>query len=211
MRVRIKICGITCLEDAQLAVHHGADALGFMFYAPSKRCISRELARSICRALPPCVTKVGVFVNATREDVTETLNTCGLDVIQFHGDETPENCQHYPVKTMRAFRVHDASSLVSLEKYHTDAWLVDSFQPDQRGGTGHAFQWDLLSSLRPYSKPLFLAGGLGPDNIRRAIEEVQPFGVDVSSGVEASAGRKCPQKLAAFIKGALSVHLDSSR
>lgn len=202
MRARVKICGITCLEDAEQAVACGADALGFMFYRPSKRFIERDKAAAICDALPPCVTKVGVFVNATREEVEQTMGTCGLDLLQFHGEESPEDCAGYRVKTMKAFRVHDASSLATLKDFKTDAWLVDSYQPGERGGTGHAFQWDVLKTIRPYERPLFLAGGLKPENIENAIRSVQPFGVDVSSGVESEPGRKCPNKMRAFIKNA---------
>lgn len=200
MRTRIKICGITCLEDAQVAVNCGVDALGFMFYEPSKRFIDAESARSICQALPPCVTKVGVFVNASKEYVMQTQTNCGLDALQFHGEETPEWCQQFDVKTLKAFRVGDAKSLEGVDSYGVDAWLVDSYQPGERGGTGHSFQWDLLASIRPYRKPLFLAGGLTPENIQEAVREVQPFGVDVSSGVESSPGRKCPIKIASFVQ-----------
>jgi len=203
MRVRVKICGITCLEDAENAVASGADALGFMFYRPSKRFVEVETAAAICQALPPCVTRVGVFVNAAREEVEQTLEACGLDLLQFHGEESPEDCTGYRVKTMKALRVHDAASLSSLNDYQTNAWLVDSYQPGERGGTGHAFQWDVLKSIRPYARPLFLAGGLKPDNIEEAIRSVQPFGVDVSSGVESQPGRKCPDKMSAFIRNTL--------
>ena len=203
MRVRIKICGITCLEDAEKAVACGADALGFMFYPPSKRFVEVHAAAEICRALPPCVTKVGVFVNAPRQEVKQTLDTCGLDLLQFHGEESPEDCAGFRVKTMKAVRVHDVSSLASLKDYNTDAWLLDSYQPGERGGTGHAFQWDLLRTVHPYARPLFLAGGLKPENIEHAIQSVQPFGVDVSSGVESTPGRKCSQKMKAFVENAL--------
>ena len=203
MRVRVKICGITCLEDAQNAVAFGADALGFMFYRPSKRFIELDAAAAICDSLPPCVTKVGVFVNASREEVEQTLDGCGLDLLQFHGEESPGDCMGFRVKTMKAFRVHDASSLTSLNDFNTDAWLVDSYHPGERGGTGHAFQWDLLNSIQPYPRPLFLAGGLKPENIEQAIRSVQPFGVDVSSGVESEPGRKCPDKMRLFLQNAL--------
>ncbi|MDA0752691.1 MAG: phosphoribosylanthranilate isomerase [Verrucomicrobia bacterium] len=203
MRVRVKICGITCLGDAENAVACGADALGFMFYRSSKRFIELDAAAAICAALPPCVTKVGVFVNASREEVEKTLETCGLELLQFHGEESPEDCAGYRVKTMKAFRVHDTSSLAALKDFNTDAWLVDSYHPGERGGTGHSFQWDVLKTIRPYAKPLFLAGGLKPENIEDAIRSVQPFGVDVSSSVESEPGRKCPLKMRAFIHNAL--------
>ena len=199
-RTRIKICGITCLEDAQFAVNCGVDALGFMFYEPSKRFIDVESASSICRALPPCVSKVGVFVNASKEQVLHTQKACGLDVLQFHGEESPDWCQQFDAKTMKAFRVGDVNSLEVIYSYDVDAWLVDSYTPGERGGTGHSFQWELLSDIRPYRKPLFLAGGLTPDNIQEAIREVQPFGVDISSGVESAPGRKCPDKVASFVR-----------
>lgn len=200
MRTRIKICGITCIEDAQFAVNCGVDALGFMFYEPSKRFIDVESARKICRALPPCVTKVGVFVNASNEQVIHTQEACGLDALQFHGEESPDWCRQFNAKTMKAFRVGEAKNLEALELYDVDAWLVDSYQPGERGGTGHSFQWDLLTAIKPYRKPLFLAGGLTPDNIGEAVREVQPFGVDVSSGVESAPGEKCPDKVASFVR-----------
>lgn len=191
------------MEDAENAVACGADALGFMFYRPSKRFIERDAAAAICDALPPCVTKVGVFVNASREEVEQMVETCGLDLLQFHGEESPEDCAGYRVKTMKALRVHDATSLAALKDFNTTAWLVDSYQPGERGGTGHAFQWDVLSTIRPYSRPLFLAGGLKPENIEDAIRSVQPFGVDVSSGVESEPGRKCRDKMRTFLQNAL--------
>ena len=200
MRTRIKICGITCLEDAQFAVYCGVDALGFMFFEGSKRFIDVESARDICQAMPPCLTKVGVFVNASKEQVHHAQQTCGLDTLQFHGEEAPDWCRQFDAKTMKAFRVGDAETLESLDDYDVNAWLVDSYQPGERGGTGHSFQWDLLSAIRPYRKPLFLAGGLTSDNIQKAIREVQPFGVDVSSGVELAPGRKCPDKVASFVQ-----------
>ncbi len=206
MRTRIKICGITRLEDANCAVDCGVDALGFMFYEPSKRFIDIHSAATICRLLPPCVSKVGVFVNASMDEVLEAQEACGLDVLQFHGEETPEWCQQFTAKTMKAFRVGGAESLEALRAFDVDAWLVDSYQPGERGGTGHSFQWDLLSCIRPYAKPLFLAGGLTPDNIQEAIGEVQPFGVDVSSGVESAPGRKCPDKIARFVKNVQQAH-----
>ncbi|MBT5926249.1 MAG: phosphoribosylanthranilate isomerase [Verrucomicrobia bacterium] len=209
MRTRIKICGITSLEDALFASECGVDALGFMFYEPSKRFVEIEAARRICQALPPLVSKVGVFVNASREQVDHTQKVCGLDVLQFHGEESPDWCQQFDAKTMKAFRVGDQTSLEAIGSYAVDAWLVDSYQPGERGGTGHAFQWDLLTEVRPYAKPLFLAGGLTEDNIQAAIREVQPFGVDVSSGVESTPGRKCPAKVASFVRKVQLVNLEN--
>lgn len=133
MRTRIKICGITCLEDAQLAVSCGVDALGFMFYEPSKRFIDVESARNICRELPPCVSKIGVFVNASKKQVIHIKEACGLDVLQFHGEESPDWCQQFDAKTMKAFRVSDAKSLEAMDAYEVDAWLVDSYTPGERG------------------------------------------------------------------------------
>jgi len=207
MRVRVKICGITSLEDAEQAVSCGADALGFMFFPSSKRYLELDKARTICQALPPCITKVGVFVNAPNDQIQQTLEVCGLDLLQFHGEEAPEACTSFSVPSMKAFRVHDQASLDVMSSYETDAWLVDSYHPGERGGTGQAFQWDLLDGMHPYRKPLFLAGGLNAENVQTAIRTVRPYGVDVSSGVESAPGRKCPQKMRAFVSKVLELAL----
>jgi phosphoribosylanthranilate isomerase len=202
MSVRVKICGITNRADAQVAVEAGADALGFIFYDRSPRFIPTKVAAEISRALPPFTLRVGVFVNPAEELVRRALSECGLNLLQFHGDEPPEFCTQFGLMSMKAFRMRDAGSLAELPKYPTDAWLLDAYSPDTLGGTGEKFNWDLAVEAQKPGKPIFLAGGLTPENVAEAIRQVRPFGVDVSSGVESSPGKKDPAKVRAFIKAA---------
>ena len=191
MRTKVKICGITRLPDALAAVEAGADALGFMFFEGSKRYITSAAAAQIIRALPPFVAKVGVFVNARAETVRAIIAECGLDTLQFHGEETPEFCRQFaPLKVVKAFRIQNAESLKPLPDYAVDAWLLDSHVPGLRGGTGEKFNWDLACQARELGRPVILAGGLTPENIADALQQVWPFGVDVSSGVESAPGLK---------------------
>jgi phosphoribosylanthranilate isomerase len=199
MHVRVKICGITCLEDARAAVAAGADALGFMFYPPSPRHVDVDTAAAICRALPPLVTRVGVFVDAAEEFVRETASRCGLGALQFHGQETPEFCRRFAPPVLKAFRIRSPDSLAALPAYDTAAWLLDSFVPGQLGGTGATFNWDLAADAARLGRPVILAGGLTPENVAGAARRVRPYGVDVSSGVECAPGRKDPGRLKAFI------------
>ena len=204
MSARVKICGITNLPDAQVAVEAGADALGFNFYEKSPRCVSPATAAEISRAQPPFTLRVGVFVNPSEELVRRAIGECGLNLLQFHGDEPPEFCTQFGLMSMKAFRVRDAESLKELAKYHTDAWLLDAYVSDTFGGTGEKFNWHLAAELPKSGRPVFLAGGLTPENVAEAIRQVQPFGVDVSSGVESSPGRKDPGKVRSFINSAKS-------
>jgi phosphoribosylanthranilate isomerase len=200
-RVRVKICGITSLRDAELAVAAGADALGFMCYARSPRWIQPEAAREIVRALPPFVSAVGVFVDAEEALVRRVVTLCGLDAVQFHGDETPEYCARFgTLRVFKAFRVRDAQSLQRLTDYPTNAWLLDAFVPEQPGGTGRTFNWDLALQAKRLGRPIILAGGLTPENVADAVRRVQPYAVDVSSGVESAPGRKDPAKMQAFVQ-----------
>lgn len=206
MSVRVKICGITSTVDALAAVDAGADLLGFMFYPESPRYVSPAAGGEIIRALPRYVSKVGVFVDAAPADVVQVIQLCGLDLLQFHGDEPPEYCLQFGLMTMKAIRVRDEESLRRLTEYPTDAWLLDAFVPGKLGGSGATFNWDLAVAAQSLGRPLFLAGGLTPGNVADAVRRVRPFGVDVSSGVESAPGRKDPEKLRAFIaaaKGAL--------
>jgi len=205
MAVIVKICGITNQLDAQAAVEAGADALGFVFCPSSPRCVSLETAGRVSRDLPPLIVRVGVFVNAPDDLVVTAMQACRLNVLQFHGDESPEYCLKFGLMSMKAFRVKDAASLKGVEEYPTDAWLLDAFAPDRAGGTGATFNWDLAREAQRHGRPIFLAGGLTPENVADAIRKVQPFGVDVSSGVEASPGRKDHAKVKAFIAAAKSV------
>jgi phosphoribosylanthranilate isomerase len=148
--------------------------------------------------------RVGVFVNAPREKVARAINECGLSLLQFHGDEPPEYCLQFGLMSMKAFRMRDAGSLRELPKYSTEAWLLDAYTAETRGGTGATFNWELAVEARKLGKPVFLAGGLTPENVADAVRRVRPFGVDVASGVESAPGKKDPAKVTAFIKAVRS-------
>ena len=199
MDVKVKICGITSAADACVAVDAGADAIGLMFYEASPRCVSLEIAESIARVVPPYVMRVGVFVDPEPDLVHTAMHHCGLTLLQFHGQESPEFCRQFGLMCMKAFRLRDASSLEDLSRYKTDAFLLDSYVPGKPGGTGETFNWDLAIEAKKFGKPIFMAGGLTPQNVAEAARKVQPFGVDVSSGVEASPGKKDRQKVRDFI------------
>jgi phosphoribosylanthranilate isomerase len=205
MNTRVKICGITNLADAQAAVEAGADALGFIFYEKSPRFISLKTAAEISKQLPPFIMRVGVFVNAPEDFVLKAIAECGLTMLQFHGDESPEFCTRFGLMTMKAFRIRDAESLKLIPNYQTDAYLLDAFSSTTLGGTGEKFNWDLAVEAQKFGKPVFLAGGLTPENVGDAVRKVQPFGVDVSSGVESAPGKKDHAKVKAFIAAAKSV------
>jgi phosphoribosylanthranilate isomerase len=208
MSVRVKICGITNAPDARAAAEAGADALGFMFYEKSPRHISIRDAAEIIRELPPFIMRVGVFVDASEDLVMRAIGDCGLNMLQFHGRETPEYCSQFGLMSIKAFRIRDAESLKELPLYPTDAWLLDAYTADKLGGTGEKFNWDLAIEAKKLGKPIFLAGGLTAANVAGAVEKVRPFAVDVSSGVEAEPGKKDHQKVRAFIQAAKSVTVD---
>jgi phosphoribosylanthranilate isomerase len=205
MSVKVKICGITNAPDALAAVEAGADALGFMFYDKSPRCVSPAVAAGIIRQLPAHVVKVGVFVDAAEDLVVRSIRQCGLNLLQFHGDEAPEYCLQFGLMSMKAFRMRDAASLKALPGYRTDAWLLDAHTPGKPGGTGEKFDWDLAVEAVKLGCPVFLAGGLTPENVAAAVVKVRPYAVDVSSGVEVSPGRKDTVKVRDFIQSARSV------
>jgi phosphoribosylanthranilate isomerase len=200
MSVKIKICGITNLEDAQLAAELGADALGFIFYPKSPRYIRVTDAANICHRLPPFVTKVGVFVDELEYEIEKALGECLLTALQFHGDEPPGFCQKFAAKAIKAIRVRAAESLRAAAEYDVDALLLDTYTDAQRGGTGMAFDWSLAVQAKQFGPPIILSGGLNADNVSEAIRAVQPYAVDVSSGVEREPGRKDPDKLRRFIE-----------
>jgi phosphoribosylanthranilate isomerase len=200
MKTRVKICGITNLADAQAAVEAGADALGFIFYEKSPRFVSLKTAAEISKQLPSFIMRVGVFVNAPEDFVLKAIAECGLTMLQFHGDEPPEFCTQFGLMSMKAFRIRDEKSLEELPKYQTDAYVLDAFSSTTLGGTGEKFNWDLAVEAQKFGKPIFLAGGLTPENVAEAVRKVRPFGVDVSSGVEISPGKKEPEKVRAFIR-----------
>ena len=202
METILKICGITSVEDAKDAAEAGADAIGLMFYEPSPRFVSHETAKAIAEALPPSVVKVGVFVDAPPAFVHETITECGVNVAQFHGEESPDYCSQFPVRVWKAFRVRDRESLDSFGGYQTDAWLLDSYVKGQPGGTGERFNWDLAIEAKEAGVPIVLAGGLSLDNVADAVRRVTPYGIDVSSGVESEPGRKDPVKVRDFVAAA---------
>jgi phosphoribosylanthranilate isomerase len=204
MNVKVKICGIMNVEDALTAVDAGADALGFMFYASSPRCVTRETAAQIVHQLPPFVAKVGVFVNATSEEVRQAIADCGLDTLQFHGEESPEFCRQSGLKVLKAFRVQGPETLKVLSHYSEMTWLLDSFVAGTRGGTGNTFNWDIATQAVKMRGRVILAGGLTPENVAEAVQKVRPYGVDVSSGVESAPGRKDAARVRAFIAAAKS-------
>lgn len=194
--VRVKICGISTIEEALAAVNAGAHALGFVF-AASPRQVTPVIVRRIVRELPPLISKVGVFVNASRETVAEIADYCHLDVLQFHGEETPEDCQGWRQPVIKAFRVKDRSFLKELPKYRVAAYLLDAFVPGKMGGTGTSFNWELAREAKRYG-PIILAGGIKRENVVQALRVVEPFAIDVSSGVE-TGGRKDPQKITSLM------------
>jgi phosphoribosylanthranilate isomerase len=205
MNVRVKICGITNAEDALTAVDAGADALGFMFYASSPRYMTRKAAGKIIHQLPPFMAKVGVFVNPTAEEVRQAIADCGLDTLQFHGEESPEFCRQFGLKVLKAFRVQGTETLKALPSYSSVAWLLDSFVAGTRGGTGNTFNWDIAAEAVKMGGRVILAGGLTPENVAEAVRKVRPYGLDVSSGVESAPGRKDAAKVRAFIAAAKGV------
>ena len=202
MKTRVKICGITNVADALAAAEAGADMIGLMFYEGSPRHVTVAQAVEISRALPPFVLRVGVFVNPAEAFVARALGDCDLSLLQFHGDEESDFCTQFGLMSLKAFRIRDAASLDALPNYATDAYLLDAYSPEARGGTGEKFNWDLAVEAQKFGKPIFLAGGLTPENVEAAVKKVRPFAVDVSSGVESAPGKKDPAKVRSFIEAA---------
>jgi phosphoribosylanthranilate isomerase len=199
--VRIKICGITNLEDARLAADLGAAALGFIFYPKSPRYVSPEAARGIIAQLPPFVAAVGVFVDEEAAMVQGLAARVGLDWVQLHGQESPEYCRSLGRRVIKGFRIKDEGSLVELEPFRgaAQALLLDTYKKGQVGGTGTSFDWRLARQAKPYGR-IILAGGLTPENVAQAIATARPEAVDVASATEAAPGKKDPEKLRAFFK-----------
>lgn len=198
--VKVKICGITNLEDALTAIEYGADALGFMFYRQSPRSITPDKAAKIIKELPPFVTTVGVFVNEERDVIETILQQASIDIAQLHGNETPDACI-MDSQVIKAIRVKDLNDLSPLRNYRVSAFLLDTYAPESFGGTGQIFNWDIALEAKQFGK-IILAGGLNPDNVGKAVKRVRPYGVDVSSGIEAEKGRKDRQKMKLFIERA---------
>lgn len=213
MRVRTKICGITRLEDVNSVVSLGADAIGFVFYPPSPRAVTPMQAQILLHAVPAYVQTVGLFVNASLEDILSTLAKAPVDILQFHGDESAQECaqiaKHVQRRWYKAIQMKpNLDIMTEIERYQdagASAILLDAWHPELKGGTGHSFDWSMFPKL---SIPLILAGGLNPQNIQQAIEQTQPFAVDVSGGVEVAKGIKDHQQIKMFMQG---VHCGSAK
>ena len=199
MSTKVKICGLTSVADGQAAAAAGADMVGLMFYAGSPRSVTLAQAAAISHSLPPFVLRVGVFANPDEAQVMEAIAACGLNLLQFHGDEPSDFCTQFGVMSLKALRVRDAASLQTLANFHTDAFLLDACSPAGLGGTGEKFNWDLAIGAQKFGKPIFLAGGLTPENVADAVRRVRPVAGDVSSGGESAPGKKDPAKVRAVI------------
>ncbi|HIJ72302.1 MAG TPA: phosphoribosylanthranilate isomerase [Planctomycetes bacterium] len=192
--VKVKICGLTNLDDAQAAINLGADMLGFNFYPKSPRYISPVKAAEVIKRLPGFISVVGVFVNTDPDQIRKTIRSCQLDWVQFHGDETIQFCQGFiseSVRTMKAIRVKTPEDVTKAQTYYTDAILLDAFSSEQYGGTGESFDWNIIGHI---GKRVFLAGGINPDNASEAVK-LGVYGIDVCSGVEAEPGKKDHDKM----------------
>jgi phosphoribosylanthranilate isomerase len=202
MQVKVKICGITNIDDAIAAVDFGADALGFVFFKGSPRYISPEDAAVIIKKLPPFITTIGVFVDETPKKIERIIIQTMVDIVQLHGNEPPESC-NIPKNLIKAIRVKSLQSLDPLNKYkdRVCAFLLDTFTPDVLGGTGQIFNWDIAIYAKQFGR-IILAGGLTHNNVAEAIKRVRPYGVDVSSGIESKKGRKDHKKMKLFIEKA---------
>jgi len=200
LRTRTKICGITRLEDAKASILAGCDALGFVFYKESPRYIALDAFKVIVKELPPFVTKTGLFVNADPAEIEEAIQSGLVNVLQFHGDETPDFCRQFNFPYIKAVAVSSSVDLIQYAKdfHDAEALLLDAYHEHLKGGTGQTFDWNLIP--QSLSKPIVLAGGLTVDNVKEAIKKVKPYAVDVSGGVEESKGIKNSLKIQAFIK-----------
>jgi phosphoribosylanthranilate isomerase len=202
--MRVKICGITRLQDALAAMDCGADALGFIFAPASRRFISPETAREITRRIPPFVTTIGVFVDSHEEEVRRIVECSGVGAAQFHGSETPAFLRKFSFPVYKAFRVAANFDNGILRDYPGAAFLLDASAEGEHGRTGQTFDWSVAARSAKYGN-IILAGGLTPENVARAIGQARPYAVDVSSGVETSPGIKDPGKIASFMKAVRSV------
>ena len=202
MSVQVKICGVTREIDALAAADAGANAIGLVFWPGSKRAVSLETAASICAVLPPLITVTALMVDPTVEQVERVLGTLPINLLQWHGSESPEFCEHWQLPYIRALPGSDSGKLESVMAQYPNArgFLLDAVTNGQFGGTGHCFDWESIPSVR--SRPIILAGGLNPANVAEAVIKVRPSAVDVSSGVECSPGIKQPEKIKQFIHAA---------
>ena len=203
-RTRVKICGITRVEDARAAIDSGADALGLVFYSKSPRYVELSVAANIARTIGPFVTTVGLFVNAEAAQVREAVKTVGLDLLQFHGDEDEAYCAQFDMPYIKAIRMSPELDVKEVVTKYPSArgFLFDAWNKDKYGGTGETFEWDRLSILKESVDtdiPFILAGGLIPENVDQAVAAVKPYAIDVSGGVEQSPGIKSPELIQQFI------------
>jgi len=200
LRTRVKICGITNAEDARSAIKYGADAIGLVFYASSPRCVTITQAQQIVAAIPPFVSVVGLFVNATTAEIEAVLSQVHIDILQFHGDENAAECERIKLPYLKAIRVKNDTNLLQYEVEFSSAkaLLLDTYSEAAFGGTGHVFDWKLIPEN--LKMPIILAGGLTAENVADAIKQVQPYAVDVSGGVEVSKGIKDVSKIADFMQ-----------
>jgi phosphoribosylanthranilate isomerase len=198
----VKICGLTSLEDALVCVEAGADALGFNFWPGSKRYVEPTEAAAIARGLPSGALKVGVFVNAERVEIERAVGQVGLDAVQLHGEETPEDCRGFSVPVIKVIHVGRADEPITqiAARYTVEYFLLDADAGSDYGGSGRSFDWRRAEGVAPGR--LFLAGGLRPENVADAVRRVRPYAVDTASGVESAPGRKDPRKLKEFIRNA---------
>lgn len=201
--IKVKICGITNLEDALTAIDAGADALGFVFHPQSPRHVFPEQAAAIIRHLPPFVQTIGLFVDEPLDMVNAAADQCGLDVIQLHGMERPGYCDSVRRRVIKTFRMKDITSLEPMRDYRVSAFLLDAWSPAAHGGTGQTFNWE-IAACASQSNRIILAGGLTPENVAEAVRKVRPYGVDVSSGVESGPGKKDSRRIVDFIANAKS-------
>jgi phosphoribosylanthranilate isomerase len=206
MRTRVKICGITNVEDALAAVACGADAIGLVFYSPSPRCVTVLQAEKISQALPPFVTVVALFVNPTVNEVNDVLTAIHVDLLQFHGDELEVDCLQYQLPYLKAIRVKPDTNLIQYAQIYSSAQalLLDTYSDSAVGGTGETFDWSIIPQNLP--KPIILAGGLNAENVTKGISQVKPYAVDVSGGVEVSKGIKDIKKIAKFMAAVYAVN-----
>ena len=207
MTTAVKICGITRTEDAMAAARSGAQAIGLVFYRPSPRYIEPDAAAEIVRALPPFVTPVGLFVDAAADEVRMVASRAGVQLLQFHGSETPDFCTQFALPYLRAVRVRPGVDLLQYARdFHAaKALLLDAYVEGLHGGTGAPFDWSLIPRALPL--PIVLSGGLNCDNVGEAVRRIEPWAVDVSSGVESAKGIKDAAKIAAFISGVRNAHV----
>ena len=200
-QVKVKVCGMTSLKDALVAVEGGADAVGFIFYKKSLRSVTMKTVREIVLELPPFVDTVGVFVDETAEQINKIADYCNLDIIQLHGDESPTFCKKIRRKVIKAFRIKDMQSVKKLSSFQVSGFLLDTFSDNLHGGTGKVFDWNLALPAKKFG-PVIMAGGLTPNNVQQAVRQIRPYGVDVCSGVESEPGIKDHKKVRAFLKNA---------